>query len=92
MQRHLEDFCAQASVVPEWKVLLRELDQLQQVRIHHRGSDWLVRTDASPAVATLFRHAHIALPPRARQTAPPKPPSATAKKRRGRPRRSATFP
>jgi DDE family transposase len=89
MQKHLEDLCAEAGVMPEWKVLLRELDQLQQVRIDHRGREWLVRTDASSAVTTLFRRAHIALPPRARQTAPPKPPPP-AKKRRGRPRRSAT--
>jgi transposase len=92
MQKHLEDLCGDAGIVPEWKALLRELDQLQQVRIRHRGTDWLVRTDASTAVTKLFRHAHIALPPRARQTAPPKPaPSATStKKLRGRPRRSAT--
>jgi hypothetical protein len=92
MQKHLEDLCGDAGIVPEWKALLRQLDQLQQVRIRHRGNDWLVRTDASTAVAKLFRQAHIALPPRARQTAPPKPapPATSAKKLRGRPRRSAT--
>jgi Transposase DDE domain len=58
----------------------------------HRGADWLVRTDAAPNIAALFRAAHIALPPRARQVAPPKaaPPLKSAKQRRGRPRRSAT--
>ena len=66
--------------------------QFKQGHSYFVRNDWLVRTDASTAVAKLFRHAHIALPPRARQTAPPKPAPAapSAKKRRGRPRRSAT--
>ncbi len=37
MQKHLEDLCGDAGIVPEWTALLRELDQLQQVRIRHRG-------------------------------------------------------
>ncbi len=92
MQKHLEDLMREAKITPEWKELLRDLDRLQQVRIQHRGSDWLVRTDASSSVTALFRAAHIALPPRARQTAPPKSAlsAKAAKKRRGRPRRSAT--
>ncbi|MGA2843721.1 MAG: hypothetical protein ABSG18_27090, partial [Steroidobacteraceae bacterium] len=60
----------------------------------YRGADWLVRTDAAPTITTLFRQAHVALPPRARQTAPPKPtaPTKSTQKRRGRPKRSATPP
>jgi hypothetical protein len=78
--------------VLEWSALLRELDRLQQVRLRHREVDWLVRTDATPAVTDLFRRVHIALPPRARQAKPPDPEPAPkpALKRRGRPRRSAT--
>jgi len=62
------------------------------VRIRHRGNDWLVRTDVSKPSADLFCHAHIALPPRAKQMAPPEivPPIKSARKRRGRPRRGAT--
>ena len=87
MQKHLDDLAREAGVTPEWKQLLRDLDRLQQVRLAHRGADWLVRTDAAPNIAALFRAAHIALPPRARQVTPPKagPPSKSAKKRRGRP-------
>ena len=94
MQKHLEDLMREAKIAPEWKELLRDLDRLQQVRIQHRGADWLVRADAAPSVTALFRAAHVALPPRARQTAPPKPqaPPALAKKRRGRPKRGATPP
>jgi hypothetical protein len=62
------------------------------VRLQYRGADWMVRTDAAQTITALFRQAHVALPPRARQTAPPKPtaPSKPAPKRRGRPKRSAS--
>ena len=71
LQKHLDDLLRQAGITPEWKDLLRDLDRLPQVRIRHRGADWLVRTDASPAVAALFKRAHIALPPRAHQARTP---------------------
>jgi hypothetical protein len=81
----------EAGVAPEWRVLLRDLDRLTQVRIRHRGVDWLARSDAAPAATTLFKRAQLALPPRARQARPPPPaqPKPT-RKPRGRPRRSAT--
>jgi len=91
MQKHLDDLMREAGVAPEWRVLLRDLDRLSQVRIRHRGADWLVRSDAAPAVTTLFKRAQLALPPRARQARPPPPAQLKrAQKRRGRPRRSAT--
>jgi hypothetical protein len=95
MQKHLDDLAREAGVTPEWRQLLRDLARLQQVRLAHRGVDWLVRTDVAPNVAALFRAPHVALPPRARRLAPAKaaPPSSFAKKRappkserRGRPR------
>jgi len=56
MQKHLDDLLREAGLGPEWKDLLRDLDRLAEVvRIRHRGTDWLVRTDAAPAVAALFR-------------------------------------
>jgi DDE family transposase len=92
MQKYLDDLSREAGVAPEWKVLLRDLDRLQQLRLQYRGADWLVRTDAASTITALFRQAHVALPPRARQTAPPKPTASrkSTPKRRGRPRRSAT--
>lgn len=94
MQKCLEDLSREAGIVPEWKTLLRDLDRLQHVRIRHRDNDWLVRTDVTKPIADLFRHAHIALPPRAKQMAPPALvlPTKSARKRRGRPRRGATLP
>jgi Transposase DDE domain len=91
MQKHLDDLARQAGFAPEWKDLLRDLDRLAQVRIRHRGADWLVRTDAASDVTRLFKCAHVALPPRAHQARPPPPAlSKSPRKRRGRPRRSAT--
>ena len=91
MHKPLDDLLRQAALVPEWKGLLRDLDRLAKVRIRHRGADWLVRTDAAPAVTMLFKSASIALPPRAHQARPPPPtPSKSPRNRRGRPRRSAT--
>ena len=76
---------ATAGLAPEWKNLLRDLDRLQQVRIRHRGADWLVRTDAAPAVTALFNHAHIALPPRARQPVPRRQPPPKSRPKTPRP-------
>jgi Transposase DDE domain len=91
LQKRLDDLAEAAGTTLEWKTLLRDLDRLQQLRMRHRGADWLVRTDASPALAAVFRHAKIALPSRVKPLAPPAtPPPKSAAKRRGRPRRSAT--
>jgi transposase len=93
LQKHLDDLLREAGLKPEWKGLLRDLDRLTETTIRHNGADWRVRSDASPAVAALFRRAHIALPPRARQArSPPASPLIRAPKRRGRPRRGATAP
>jgi hypothetical protein len=57
-------------VTLEWKALLRDLDCLQQLRFRNHKADWLVRTNASPDLAAVFRRAGIAPPP---ATPPPKP-------------------
>jgi transposase len=91
LQKRLDDLAQSAGVSLEWKTLLCDLDQLQQLRLRHRDKDWLVRTDAAPALAAVFQHAKIALPPRVKPLAPPAtPPPKPVAKRRGRPRRSAT--
>jgi len=93
LQKRLNDLARSAGSKVEWQTLLRELDQLSQARMRASDKDWLIRTDATPAVTAIFRQAHIALPPRARQTFPPNPPQLSdARRRRGRPRRSATSP
>ena len=94
LQKRLNALVQSAGGKIEWSTLLRELDRLSQARMRCGEKDWLIRTDATPAVAAIFRQAHIALPPRAQQTSPPKPPPTHQAKRlsrrRGRPRRGAT--
>jgi len=92
LQKRLNDLASAAGSRVEWRTLLRELDQLSQARMRTSDKDWLIRTDATHDVAAIFRQAHIALPPRARQTQPPRPPQLPkVRRRRGRPpRRSAT--
>jgi hypothetical protein len=71
---------------------LRDLDRLQQLRIRHRNADWLVRTDVSPGLVAVFRHAKIALPSRVKPITPPAtPPPKPGANRRGRLRRSPKF-
>ena len=79
MQRRLDDLLREANVTPEWSTLSRDLDRLAQVRIRHRKADWLVRSDASPAVAALFEMRRR----RAAAPCPSGPPAArTAETRR----------
>ncbi len=78
MQRHLDDLSREAGLAPEWKDLLRDFDRLAQVRTRLRGADSLLRTDAARWIISLFRRAHAALPPRARQARPPPPQPAPA--------------
>jgi len=80
IQKQLDDLSRQAGLAPEWKDLLHDLDRLVQVRVRHRGADWLVRTDAAPDATRLFKCAHVALPPRTRQARPPRPPVQTRPK------------
>jgi hypothetical protein len=66
LQKRVGDLAKAAANKVEWSTLLRELDRLGEARIRYGDKDWLGRTDATPGVAAIFRHAHIALPPRSR--------------------------
>ena len=91
MRKELGDILDNADLAIEWPDIKRGLDRLLEARLVHKDKDWLIRTDAEPAIASLFRAAQIALPPRARQTSPPPPkPMPAPKRRRGRPKRGAT--
>ena len=91
LRKELDDILDKADLAIEWADIKRGLDRLLEARLVHKDKDWLIRTDAEPAIASLFRAAQIALPPRARQTSPPPPkPIPAPKRRRGRPKRGAT--
>ena len=94
LRKELDDRCRKAGIRPEWGDVLRDLDRLQQASIENQGKTWSIRTEATGTVPALMKVAGIALPPRVQATSPPAPAAALppAKKRRGRPRRSATSP
>ena len=84
-QKHLDDLSQRALITPEWKGQLHDPGRLQQLRLRHRSTAWLVRTGAEPDMTRLFKTASLAMAPRARLTKPlPSPPTKFAPKRRGR--------
>ena len=89
MQKHLDDLSHEAGVVPEWRCCAISIGCSSCIAGRLVG---LNRHDANDHGLVPSRP--IVLPPRARQTAPPKgaPPSKSAHKRRGRPSHSATPP
>jgi hypothetical protein len=61
LQKPLNDLANAAGSNVEWRTLLRELNQLTQAHMRPSDKDWLIRNNATPAVAAVFRQAHIAL-------------------------------
>jgi hypothetical protein len=63
MQKYLEVLAHDAGGAPQWRELLRDLDRLPQMRLQHRGDDWLVaRTDEANDqchLACLDRHRSV---------------------------------
>lgn len=91
LRKELQSRCAAAGIKPEWGDVLRDLDRLQQAVIDHGGQTWRIRTEATGVVPALIKALGIALPPRAQAPGPPAAPAKILpKKRRGRPRHSAT--
>jgi Transposase DDE domain len=91
LRKELQGCWEGAALKPEWGDLLRDLDRLQEAALEQDGRTWRLRTEATGTVPPLLKALGIALPPRVRATGPPAAtPAATPRKRRGRPRRSAT--
>ena len=81
-----------AALKPEWGDILRDLDRLQEATLEKDGRTWRIRTEATGAVPPLMKALGIALPPRVQAIGPPEAaPTPTIRRRRGRPRRSATH-
>ena len=93
LRKELQGRWEGAALKPEWGDLLRDLERLQEVTLAQEGKAWRLRTEATGAVPAPFKILGMALPPRVQAAGPPVPaPAATPRKRRGRPRRSATRP
>ena len=80
-----------AAIKPEWGDFLRDLDRLQEATLEKDGKTWRIRTEATGTVPPLMKALGLALPPRVQAIGPPAAETTpTIRKRRGRPRRSAT--
>jgi hypothetical protein len=91
LRKELQGRWPDTALRPEWGGLLRDLERLQEATLAKDGKTWCLRTEATGAVPALFKILGMALPPRVQAMGPPVPaPAATPRKRRGRPRRSAT--
>jgi hypothetical protein len=90
LRKELQGRWEDGALKPEWGDLLRDLDRLQEATLAQDGRTWRLRTEATGAVPPLLKVLGIALPPRVQATGPPAAPTITPRKRRGRPRRSAT--
>src|SRR6516165_9480015 len=63
----LEDRLPAARLKPEWGVLLRELDRLQEIETEQEGKHFVLRTPVTGDVGRVFRALGIALPPNIRE-------------------------
>jgi Transposase DDE domain len=90
VQKELEDRARAAGLRLEWREVLRDLDRLQEAQVASAGKTWTVRSEAVGSTIALMKLAGLALPPRIRPATLPAPMSPPVRKRRGRPRRSAT--
>ena len=93
LRKELEERLAAAGLDLEWADIVRALDRLEEVTVEQQANRFVLRTDASGCVASVFKAVAIALPPLVRHPpAATSPPAANVspKKRRGRPQRGAT--
>ena len=67
LRKALEDRLPAARLKPEWGVLLRELDRLQEIKTEQEGKHFVLRTPVTGDVGRVFRALGIALPPNIRE-------------------------
>jgi hypothetical protein len=67
LRKALEDRLPAARLKPEWGVLLRELDRLQEIETEQEGKHFVLRTPVTGDVGRVFRALGIALPPNIRE-------------------------
>jgi Transposase DDE domain len=95
LRKELDERLAAAGLDLEWGDIVRDLDRVEEITVDQPAKRFVLRSDATPCAAAVFRAVAVALPPLVRQCPPPTPPprpAPPAKKRRGRPRRGATRP
>jgi hypothetical protein len=67
LRKALEDRLTAARLKPEWGLLLRDLDRLQEIKTEQEGKHFILRTPVIGDVGRVFQALGIALPPSIRE-------------------------
>jgi hypothetical protein len=70
LRKELEDRLAVAQVKPEWRVLLADLDRLQEIEVEQDGKRFILRTPVTGVTGKVFQAVGVALPPQIRDAKP----------------------
>ncbi|WP_114911838.1 IS1634 family transposase [Acidibrevibacterium fodinaquatile] len=70
LRKELEERLAAAQMKPEWRVLLADLDRLQEIAVEQDGKHFILRTPATGVAGKAFQAVGVALPPNIRNAAP----------------------
>jgi len=70
LRKELEERLAAAQLKPEWRVLLADLDRLQEIAVEQDGKHFILRTPATGVAGKVFQAFGVALPPNIRNAAP----------------------
>ena len=55
LRKELDDRLAAAQVKPEWRVLLADLDRLQEIEVEQDGKRFILRTPVSGVAGKVFQ-------------------------------------
>ena len=70
LRKELDDRLAVARVKPEWRVLLTDLDRLQEIEVEQDGKRFILRTPVTGVAGKVFQAVGVALPPQIRNAKP----------------------
>ena len=70
LRKELEDRLAVAQVKSEWRVLLADLDRLQEIEVEQDGKHFILRTPVTGVAGKVFQAVGVALPPQIRDAKP----------------------
>ena len=70
LRKELEERLASAQLKPEWRVLLADLDRLQEIAVEQDSKHVILRTLATGVAGKAFQAVGVAPPPNIRNAAP----------------------
>jgi hypothetical protein len=70
LRKELEDRLAVAQLKPEWRVLLADLERLQEIEVEQDGKRFILRTPVTGVAGKVFQAVGVALPPQIRDAKP----------------------